>query len=815
MDDHETEEEETTTKRLPRGVRVGEQLSLTGDDEDITPPPSKGNMKGDEYDSIPDLADLELATQYHVVDRTFRRRQLLKRLAAAFGVILVVVGVSVGIAFLISSSSSQSSSAAAATSGSSVIVPPPPPDLAQLCDASNLLADVGRAQCKAACAPAACCASTLESCKSTNVETCEAYSSACLLHQNATPNQPEMSDNEKLITTLCEDTTDLESMKQCKKLCSARDCCFSTDNYSGYICYDDFKEWCDEYKICASVQSSAASTTASSSPVEPLVSEPSTSTQPPAVTPTTDAPVSMEKTLVQQVCSMDAISIKGTKQCADLCRARACCFVDESEFNCIQERADWCSEYSLCTILNMGGGGSINPTNTTTPPPTESVSTASEVEEKCSFDFMIAYGTDPCKNLCEEGQCCFTADDTSCAVNLKEWCLRYTTCKNLMGLGSATSNVSNTTDTSSVTEASEFINTTEAPISNMATPVIDNSTVIPDTVTAACSLDFIAASGQDQCEKLCDRGKCCFAEDETNCSIDLEEFCLQFKECVNLKGAPSSSSISEAASITNMSLPEPAVAAVVTVAPTQVPISNFSITGAPYIDTVNTSCTTEAIAANGKEKCRALCKERACCFIEGDFNCYAERQTWCNEYSACKVLSTNETSTPAAAAVNLIPTQAPVSIYGDLGASTAATNAPSPLIIVVLNSTEVPVSTESIFNEVVTPNAPMNVSMSPVSNYANTVTSEAPAQQPVTSVSIYGSMEGTTAPVAVPNNTVTLNVNDVCAPEAIAANGENECHSVCLERQCCFLPGDSNCSTTLRDWCEEYKACYILPSFQT
>lgn len=820
MDDHEADEEETTTKRLPRGVRVDEQVSLTGDDGDLTPTP-KANLKGDEYDSIPDLADLELATQYHVVDRTFRRRQLLKRLAVVSGAILAVVGFSVGIALSVSSSKS-SSAASASSSSSSIIVPPPPQDLSTLCDANNLMTDSGRAQCKAACAPAACCASKLESCQAANIETCEAYSYACLLQQPDTTSQSQVSDAEKLIMTLCEDTTDLESMKQCKKLCAARDCCFNImDVSSGYNCYDDFKEWCDEYKVCATLKNIPESSIPLLEQQVPI----SRTTQPPTVTPITitEAPVSVEKALVQKVCSMDAISANGSKDCADLCRERACCFVDETEFNCIQERSDWCLEYSLCTILNMreGGGETMNTTVATTAMTTSvTTPTANEVDKKCSFDFLIAYGSLQCESLCDAGQCCFATDDSSCAANLQEWCLMFTACKNLMA--SSASNPSSSPVASTSTETSEVVNTTEA-----TTLAIDNSIGIPNSVATVCSLDFIAANGKVQCESFCDRGKCCFTEDETNCAISLEQFCLEFHDCANLQEAPSSLNIvaenvtvpemTENAANMTVEGTENTIADIITLAPTQVPVNNSS-TLAPIMDSVNSSCTAEVIAADGKDKCKVICKERACCFIQGDFNCYAERQIWCEEYSACNILSTYTTSIPAA--INQTPTQSPFSIYADLSANsgTAVTNAPSLLIpTVVPNSTEAPVATEPIYSEIAATLAPSPLQMSSNSNYSSPfVTSTPPVQQPVASVSIYGDMPGTNAPVMISSSiNVTLNVNDVCTPEAIAANGDGECMTKCLERECCFIAGESSCTETLKDWCEEYNACYILSSFQT
>ena len=47
--------------------------------------------------------------------------------------------------------------------------------------------------------------------------------------------------------------------------------------------------------------------------------------------------------------------------------------------------------------------------------------------------------------------------------------------------------------------------------------------------------------------------------------------------------------------------------------------------------TINLACAAASIAILGKDECQSICKERACCFIEGDFNCYNEWISWCDK----------------------------------------------------------------------------------------------------------------------------------------------------------------------------------------
>mmetsp|Transcript_21129 Transcript_21129/g.30191 ORF Transcript_21129/g.30191 Transcript_21129/m.30191 type:complete len:790 (+) Transcript_21129:84-2453(+) len=788
MDDQEVEEEETT-KSLPRSVRVGEeQISLTGDDNHA-PHLLKANPKGDDYDSIPDLADLELATQFHVVDRSYRRRQLCKKFAVVLGVILLLIAGSIGIAMLVSNqsqtASAASASAASTVNKTTVILPPPTQDLSALCDPSN---EQGRASCKAACAPAACCSSTLENCKATNSEICDAYSACLLMNQSdGVGNQSvEASEAEQAIKTLCEDTTDEESLKQCKKLCAARACCFAT---SGYMCYDDFKEWCDEYKICATQPSEPVLLTLAPSPIV----QSSQATSEPHVS---DAPFdpssafvegAQEMTEIEKICSMDAIAANGTKACTDLCRQRACCFVDESEFNCVEERRDWCEEYSLCTILNMGaaantttpvvedvtGNGMENAgeiENTTTPVAEGEINGGGTVEGACSFDFLATNGKIQCERMCDQAQCCFTLDDTNCAASLEEWCLGFKPCLNLV-LEAAPESVptySNVTNSWPDVSETEVVNGTNAPsqtiiteIQNETVPEASNVSMQETVATTSeidtvCSAAAVAANGLGECEFACSKRACCFVEGGSNCFASAVDWCSEYIACSIINGG---------GGVVNS-----------VAAPTPSPTSNNT-----NATTISLACAAASIATLGKDECQSICKERACCFIEGDFNCYNERMSWCDEYSACKILnepvvtSNSPTQMPASSITESATNNTFESIYGIME---AATNNPTMVPIVFVNVSNPP---------------------TPATNSMETAATNAP----------------TMLPQIEPNSTaIPSSVDAACLSDAIATNGPDQCHSLCIERLCCFYPGDSNCAEVKKDWCDEYRACKILPSFQ-
>jgi hypothetical protein len=65
----------------------------------------------------------------------------------------------------------------------------------------------------------------------------------------------------------------------------------------------------------------------------------------------------------------------------------------------------------------------------------------------------------------------------------------------------------------------------------------------------------------------------------------------------------------ETENATNVTIegPENKIAGVVTLAPTQVPVNNITSPPTPLLDSVNSSCTAEAIDAHGKNKCKVNC----------------------------------------------------------------------------------------------------------------------------------------------------------------------------------------------------------------
>ena len=57
-------------------------------------------------------------------------------------------------------------------------------------------------------------------------------------------------------------------------------------------------------------------------------------------------------------------------------------------------------------------------------------------------------------------------------------------------------------------------------------------------------------------------------------------------------------------------------------------------------DDVNVICSQSALDAHGTELCESMCHDRACCFVDGIFNCREDLEDWCLEYSACDILAT-------------------------------------------------------------------------------------------------------------------------------------------------------------------------------
>ena len=183
---------------------------------------------------------------------------------------------------------------------------------------------------------------------------------------------------------------------------------------------------------------------------------------------------------VSSACSVNGglpTTSAGLAVCEEACLPGACCF---SETGCSDSSLD-CRGYIPCAYFFSDGNGS-----------TETHVTAS-IKSACSVNGMFpieSTGLAICEKVCQPGECCFSHD--GCLDSTLD-CQDFIPCTFFFSDGNG-STETHTTDVSSDTTG--------------------ESTT--DLVSSACSINGAFPTdlaGLDNCEKLCQRGACCFSNE--------------------------------------------------------------------------------------------------------------------------------------------------------------------------------------------------------------------------------------------------------------------------------------------------------------
>ena len=546
-------------------------------------------------EEIPDLADLERATEFHVVDRHYRSRERYKRIVLACGILFVlstVIGVSVAL-----SRNNKSSSV------SYYQVPSPPPELDVVCDISSVETTDGHAACQRYCEPATCCFDRMQNCKLENQKVCEMYATCLLLtaysgmevleQDDASNNIYDaegflLSEAPSNINAICskESRATFDGNKQCDEICRAAACCETS-------CSSSPK--CAQYFICFAVDV-----------LDVIVSSSTSNTTP------------MAENTDNEIGIMELCEDIHNPGCIQECQERECCF-RTTGYNCYNDSTTWCDDYAIC--VNLPIWQSLNQqfqTNLT------SSSTISDFKLKCSL-YQSDNDLSECQKLCDERSCCFTVDG----------CLDESICHESFEC----INLPNFEEVYNKAHGIKPIFTTNA---TMTTTKTEDSSII--ALNAACSATNIDANGTNDCENLCKHRACCFVTDDNNQSRncadnqDLKAWCDEYSACqilVLYSNSNIDTVTTESSSSTNIAITAP---------------DNSAVTAAVAVNAVNEACSSDVIAVSGKSLCQELCDDRACCFVkELALNCQDELRDWCLEYSACNVLMHVAANTSAAA----------------------------------------------------------------------------------------------------------------------------------------------------------------------
>ena len=383
----------------------------------------------------------------------------------------------------------------------------------------------------------------------------------------------------------------------------------------------------------------------------------------------------------------DWITVDGRAECQKLCDVAKCCSLPESDRgSCGKSQATHCATYrAACMALELstpegdvsgssGGGGSglkngellESSTKLTAPK-------SSYLDDICGIaSLKTPNGFDLCSNVCRPSRCCHP--EYSCEVTDDRFCSAYETpCANVAetwrGSGHATGN----------------------------SDVDSNS--VSSFVMAKCNSASI--NPPDECIEACYPGACCYVSDEyppieklfedhygaalspmksiDNCSSKVG-FCQQFGSCDHLNHLKDSSGwhddkVTYELDISSVCMPEyiskhGALECSNVCQPAHccfsgeftcddanvgnVNCDDYSQCGLLYPKATNEQstqklfllakqidekCSEESLSsANGRSECQNLCKDKLCCFEDGDYGCARDPSQSCLAYAGCDTL---------------------------------------------------------------------------------------------------------------------------------------------------------------------------------
>lgn len=256
-----------------------------------------------------------------------------------------------------------------------------------------------------------------------------------------------------------------------------------------------------------------------------------------------------------------------------------------------------------------------------------------------------------------------------------------------------------------------------------------------------------------------------------------------------------------------------------------------------WSDDVNIVCSPSALEVNGTKACEEKCQLRACCFVDGTFNCRKDMESWCFEFSACDNLvkvsnsqeqqaedqaAAEEGHTPVQEACEPSKLQDPdlLSRCEDIcstrrccwgkGRDNCYDYDPHWCneYKVCLNLPDYgggfmhfagEVDEEELASQQVEQEQP--------------ATTEPPQQQtPSNYIVGYLGKFGILAHDSSTNKAaISISpVEDNCAPENVQKDGGVGCRTACSSRSCCFSKGSDNCAKVMPVECNSFRACWIL-----
>jgi hypothetical protein len=269
---------------------------------------------------------------------------------------------------------------------------------------------------------------------------------------------------------------------------------------------------------------------------------------------------------LSEICNQKYMLAKGILECKSACQPYECCFVKDGDCNF---SASTCSRVSPCQ-------------NYFVPQDEKTV-----IEKECSSD-AIENDPDPCLEVCEPYNCCFTEEN--CSAHISADCELYASCKILLD---PTANENSSAETNDNAEPS---NTLESPdVDSLQSSTSD--TISESKLEGFCSPEELDKNW-NACISYCESFACCFAD--SSCDKSKIE-CGDHSICAQFFAKPVGQSFSTQAS-TSMASTEP-------------PEDDNQDDGPSYLQytavELAKACNSKQLSKDSSD-CKLLCKGSAC-----------------------------------------------------------------------------------------------------------------------------------------------------------------------------------------------------------
>uniref|UniRef100_A0A7S4TAS9 Uncharacterized protein n=1 Tax=Ditylum brightwellii TaxID=49249 RepID=A0A7S4TAS9_9STRA len=658
----------------------------------------------------------------------------------------------------------------------------PPDDLLVTCSPNAVSTKEGFSKCKLVCAQAECCnvpKDHPESCATEQADACEAFDSVCTIlsfdydgdgkvdvleHVHVPP-------ADLLINELCQwDRLQTEEgYKVCEAACKPGNCC--SDDID--TCTVTNPDACKEYAACQILH------------VQHIMTIPPADPQ------------------LEDLCAPEVFDdhVEYNK-CKEACTPASCCL--EPDDVCKVQNPELCSGYDACGILHGT-------------PKSHPLSVESQVLTKCNTAALSsAKEVGECENLCEPAMCCFNGSSDACdKTEHDDWCDQYAACQTLEFMDNKMDAKAAVQDACSDTSSPSGLET----CTNVCAPAIccfddtqnciengmnnlrcshyevcgvlyendkdPNTSVKPNPVdtemasplnmveeiAAVCTEELIVTpDGREECMNLCEDNLCCFAPGSQNCLKDHGETCVVYAGC----------SILTEEEEDNSSPPPP-------------PSNNNDFPDVPssFHNQISERCLeTKLNTQEGFTQCYDICKRHFCCFSTDPLaNCYNDHTTECDDFMLCSQLIT--------------PVQETV-------VSKNAEEITKQIVDGVCDATSIQSSTEG-FENCRSMCADHLCCFSPGGMKSNCIESKGVSEcLKYKSCSNLIVVEEEPPVVYEPNPNPENKIPDFCGDDYVNVHGDQNCRSICKERQCCLYEGgEGNCIFTNYNhkWCEGLELC--------